>query len=112
MKLVPMRFCLYTWHHNPKSIKIISDKDVVNLCSPYQKHFSKDFGENLRIVSGVGELYGENCLEEYAKAVDLYDADIVCAGYNRVSRKKSVQNPVAETCKKRLLGICRRFLDK
>lgn len=37
----------------------------------------------------------ENCLEEYAKAVDLYDADIVCAGYNRVSRKKSVQNPVA-----------------
>lgn len=72
MKLVPMRFCSYTWHHNPKSIKVICNKDVVNLCSPYQKHFSNDFGENLKTVSGVGELYGENCLEEYRSLEKVY----------------------------------------
>ena len=72
MKLVPMRFCSFTWHHNPKSIKVISDKDVKSLCSAYQKHFSSDFGENLREVRGVGELYGENCLNDYRALEKVY----------------------------------------
>lgn len=72
MKLVPMRFDYFTWHHNPKSIKISSKKEIVKLKSPYSTDTLQNFGEELRIVSGTGELYGANCLEQFEKLSSLY----------------------------------------
>lgn len=72
MKLAPMRFSSFTWHHNPKSIKIELQKDVNALCSPYQKHFSNSIGEHLKKVYGVCELYGEDCLEQYRSIEKVY----------------------------------------
>ncbi len=72
MKLVPMRFDYFTWHHNPKSIKISSKKEIVKLKSPYNTDTLQNFGEELKVVSGTGELYGSDCLEQFAKLNSLY----------------------------------------
>lgn len=81
MKLCPMRFLGYTWHHNPKSLQISSGKKVVTLSVPYSADVLQNFGEKPLTVSGVGELYGEDCLEQYEQLKKLYekgDCGVLC----------------------------------
>lgn len=73
MKLSPMRFMGYTWHHNPKSLQIKCGKTVVTLSIPYGTDVLQNFGEKLLTVSGTGELYGEDCLEQYETLRKLYE---------------------------------------
>lgn len=72
MKLAPMRFMGYTWHHNPKKIEIISDKKVVSYSTPHKSDTVTSFGEKPFSVRGVGELYGNDCLKQYDKLFKLY----------------------------------------
>lgn len=72
MKLCPMRFMGYTWHHNPKSIEIKSAKKVVELSLPYDTDVLQNFGEKNITISGVGELYGDDCLNQYSDLHDIY----------------------------------------
>ncbi len=81
MKLCPMRFAGYTWHHNPKSLKVTNGKKVVVLSVPYGTDVLLDFGEKPLTISGVGELYGEDCLEQYEKLRQVYEmgkCDVLC----------------------------------
>lgn len=81
MKLCPMRFAGYTWHHNPKSLKVSNGKKVVVLSAPYGTDVLQNFGEKPLTISGVGELYGEDCLEQYEKLRHVYEmgkSDVLC----------------------------------
>lgn len=81
MKLCPMRFAGYTWHHNPKSLKVSNGKKVVVLSVPYGDDELLSFGEKPLTISGVGELYGEDCLEQYDKLRRVYEmgkSDVLC----------------------------------
>ncbi len=72
MKLVPMRFMGYTWHHNPKNLEISSEKKVASLSVPYNEDIMQYFGEKGVTISGTGELYGSDCLEQYKRLHDIY----------------------------------------
>lgn len=81
MKLCAMRYKGFTWHHNPKKLTLSSEKRVLNIEVPYCCDVIKSFGEKEVVISGVGELYGEDCLEQYKELLKLYensDADILC----------------------------------
>ncbi len=76
-----MRFAGYTWHHNPKSLKVTNGKKVVVLSVPYSTDVLQNFGEKPLTISGVGELYGEDCLEQYEKLRQVYEmgkSDVLC----------------------------------
>lgn len=72
MKLCPMRFDSYTWHHNPKTLTISAGKKIVTLGVAYGSDVLQNFGEKLITISGTGELYGEDCLRQYEKLKEVY----------------------------------------
>lgn len=73
MKLCAMRFLGYTWHHNPKSLEISSGKKVIDISIPYSDDVVKYFGEKPLKITGVGELYGDDCLVQYQNLKKIYD---------------------------------------
>ncbi len=72
MKLVPMRFMGYMWHHNPKSLNIESDKKVVRLSVPYSFDIVQNFGESPVKITGTGELYSKDCLSQFERLNELF----------------------------------------
>lgn len=72
MKLTPMRFAGYTWHHNPKEIKIYCKKTLKEINLPYNETILQDFGRKGVIVKGKGELYGKDCIKQYEKILQLH----------------------------------------
>ena len=73
MRPVPMRFMGYTWHHNPKELSIECGKTVVKFGVPYFREMLLSFSDKLITVKGVGELYGEDCLEQYKRLQRLFE---------------------------------------
>lgn len=71
MKLVPMRYCGHTWHHNPLKMEIISDKKTVNLSVVNSCDVLQIFGDKLIVVKGVGQLYAEDVLQQYQQLLSL-----------------------------------------
>ena len=65
MKNVPMRFCGYTLHHNPATLKIESVSNIRELNSPCCEPRGEYLGKRLRRISGEGELYGDNSLVQF-----------------------------------------------
>ena len=72
MKLVPMRFNGVQWHHNPKEIVFECDKNINELKSPFGNAYIQDTGRKNMKIKGTGELYGENCLEQFERLLDLF----------------------------------------
>lgn len=72
MKLCAMRFNGYTWHHNPKKLEISNGKKVVSLDVPYAQDILQNFGEKPVRIKGSGELYGEDCLQQYERLLEVY----------------------------------------
>ncbi len=73
MRPCPMRFNGYTWHHNPKELQVKCGKTVVKLGVPYFREIVSSFSQKLITISGTGELYGEDCLEQYKRIKELYE---------------------------------------
>ena len=78
MKLCPMRFASYTWHHNPVALTIKGEKDIVNIKIPYSDDVMKNFGEKLVTISGKAQLYGKDCLKQYEKLKEIYEEKGEC----------------------------------
>lgn len=72
MKLVPMRFKGVQWHHNPKEIVFECDKSVKELNSPNGTSYVQNMGRKNMIISGTGELYGTDCLEQFDRLLSLF----------------------------------------
>lgn len=72
MKLVPMRFKGVQWHHNPKEIVFECDKSVKELNSPNGTSYIQNMGRKNMIISGTGELYGNDCLEQFDRLLSLF----------------------------------------
>ena len=72
MKLVPMRFKGVQWHHNPKEIVFECDKSVKELSSPNGTSYIQNMGRKNMIISGTGELYGNDCLEQFDRLLSLF----------------------------------------
>lgn len=72
MKLVPMRFKGFSWHHNPREITFECGRKVNEHKSPFGKAYIQDTGRNNMIVKGVGELYGTDCMEQFNSLLQLF----------------------------------------
>lgn len=73
MKNVPMRFCGYTLHHNPATLKIENIGNIRELDSPCCEPQTEHLGNRLRHISGEGELYGAECIKQYRELCGLFD---------------------------------------
>ncbi len=72
MTLVPMRFKGVEWHHNPKEISFECDKQVNEMKAPYGNSYIQDMGRKNMIIKGKGELYGEDCLKQFERLLELF----------------------------------------
>lgn len=72
MKLVPMKFKGVSWHHNPREIKFECEKNIGELCAPFEKSYIQNMGRKNMIISGTGELYGSDCMEQFSSLLELF----------------------------------------
>lgn len=72
MKLIPMKFRDFVWHHNPREIAFECEKAVNELLSPFDSSAIQETGRRNMIIRGEGELYGEDCLEQFEKLFELF----------------------------------------
>lgn len=72
MKLVPMRFKGVEWRHNPREISFECDKTVKELKSPRGASYIQNLGRKNMVIKGVGELCGEDCLEQFGELLSLF----------------------------------------
>ena len=72
MRLVPMRFRGVTWRHNPREITFESDREVHELHAPFAGGAVQDTGRKNMLVKGEGELFGADCLQQFARLLSLF----------------------------------------
>lgn len=72
MKLVPMRFKGFEWHHNPAEISFECNKQVNELKSPNGKAYIQNMERRNMLVKGRGQLFGEDCLEQFDRLFRLF----------------------------------------
>ena len=71
MNLVPMRFKGVEWHHNPREISFSCEQSVNEFQAPYGKSYIQNTGRKCTVVRGEGELYGDDCAEQFARLFAL-----------------------------------------
>lgn len=72
MTLVPIKFKGVQWHHNPREIKFECEKSVNELKSPFSSSYIQNMGRKNMRISGSGELYGSDCMEQFSKLFKLF----------------------------------------
>ena len=71
MNLVPMRFKGVEWHHNPREISFSCEQNVSELHSPFGISYIQNTGRKSTVIRGEGELYGEDCAEQFSRLLSL-----------------------------------------
>lgn len=72
MNLAPMRFNGVQWHHNPREITFECDSEVSELKALYGTSYIQNLGRRNMKISGEGELYGEDCTEQFERIFELF----------------------------------------
>lgn len=65
MNLNIMKYKNYTWPNNPSTIDISVKRDLKDISMPFNLSVIQDLGRKKRIVSGQGQFFGENCMEQF-----------------------------------------------
>ena len=72
MRNAPMRFCGFSFHHNPAKLRIDERAGVLRIESQCAEPDSLLLGRRLKIISGEGELYGAECVKQYRSLCRLF----------------------------------------
>lgn len=75
MALDLMKYKNYTWHHNPSKINISSQRNIKEIIMPFSGAVFQDYGRRKRIVSGEGEFYGIDCIEQFNSLFSIFSQD-------------------------------------
>ena len=67
-----MRFCGYTLHHNPHTLKISDSGNVSENAIPYTYSLVESTGAKAMIIKGDGVFYGEDALQQYIQLRQIY----------------------------------------
>lgn len=73
MKLVPMRFKGVQWHHNPAEISFECDKQINEIKAVSGEAYIQNMGRKNMRISGSGQLFGEDCLEQFDRLLALFE---------------------------------------
>lgn len=68
-----MRYKGYVWSHNPKTLKITTMQNLSEQSVMQGRARIQDFGLKSRVITGSGNLYGEDCLEQYGELIKLHN---------------------------------------
>lgn len=72
MKLIPMKYKDYIWPHNPRELRMTSLKDLKEMNTPFNGSVFQNFGREKRVVRGVGEFFGEDCVEQFNELFEIF----------------------------------------
>lgn len=72
MRQCQMRYAGFVWRHNPYSLMFQSEKNTVELLPPYFASDVRAFSEKPCLIKGEGELFGEDCIEQYIRLKTLF----------------------------------------
>lgn len=75
MNLEKMSYKNYVWSHNPKEIVIEEEKNIKEFLLPFSTNVLQNFGRKKRVVKGVGEFFGDACLEDFNELRGIYVND-------------------------------------
>lgn len=73
MNLESMSYKGYTWKYNPKRLEINQVRNIKEHTLPFVGNIYQDFGNKKRIVKGIGEFFGEDCVEQYNELKTVFD---------------------------------------
>ena len=71
MSLSKIRFKGYSWEHNPKTLTIEKQRILREQFIPFGKSKQQNMGERSKVVKGTGQLFGEDCFEQYLELLEL-----------------------------------------
>ena len=71
MKLAVMRYKGTEWEHNPQTLKITSQRSLSEQGVAGGSSVVRDFGERSRVITGSGQLAGDDCIGKFAQLVAL-----------------------------------------
>ena len=73
-----MQYKDYIWSYKPKTINIFSERDVKESTIPYYGNEFQDYGRKKRIVKGIGEFFGNDCLDQYNALFNIFKSGTLC----------------------------------
>lgn len=65
MNLNFMEYKDYIWPNNPQKINVTTRKNIKEIVIPFGGNLFQDYGREKRIVTGTGEFFGPNCMEQF-----------------------------------------------
>ena len=72
MRQCQMRYAGYTWRHNPHTLSFEDEKNTVELLPPFSASDVRVFSDKPCVIKGEGELFGEDCIEQYICLKSLF----------------------------------------
>lgn len=71
MRLAVMRYKGRAWEHNPQTLKISSHRSLSEQGVAGGDSVVRDFGERSRVITGSGQISGDDCISKFAQLVAL-----------------------------------------
>lgn len=72
MNLNIMRYKNYVWPHNPSNIEVSVTRDLREINIPFKGSLIQDYGQEKRIVSGSGQFFGEDCIDQFESLFTIF----------------------------------------
>jgi hypothetical protein len=71
MTISTMRYKGYSWSHNPKTLKVSTEDEIKEQVILENNSFVRKLGNKGRVITGTGQLYGEDCIKQYEALLKL-----------------------------------------
>lgn len=71
MSLAVMRYKGFEWEHNPQMLKVSSHRSLSEQGVAGGSSVVRDFGERARVITGSGQLSGDDCISKFARLATL-----------------------------------------
>lgn len=72
MATTKLRFQRYEFPCNPRTLSIKHERNLVQFCSPFAPTIVQDLGIKATIITGEGELYGDDVMGEYERMLTAF----------------------------------------
>ena len=72
MKLNVMKFKNYIWPYNPANIEISVQRAIKDVVIPFRGSKFQDYGREKRVVTGSGQFFGEDCINQFDELFSLF----------------------------------------
>lgn len=72
MRPCRMRYRGYVWRHNPYKLSFFDEKSTAEILPPFSSSDIRVFSEKPCVIKGEGELFGEDCVEQYNRLKALF----------------------------------------